>query len=125
MGAKIKRSIGSNKWEKESGNESLATTSIGDEARKNSVTLKQSSVSHYEKLFAGTSQSHVKLAVDGLTCLMEVFCCQEIQLGGCCDGEAIYDDIALRTLIALDGVNVHIQKLVDGFLPIFLSMSAL
>ena len=59
---------------------------------------------HHE-LFPGAGHRHVEFAVDKHSVLLKAIGGEEVELVTMGDGERIDDDIALRTLIALHGVN--------------------
>ena len=85
-----------------------------DKLSEDGVLLKYGGAACHEQLPAGTGHGNVKLAVDGTSVLIEAVGTEEVELIGVADGERIDDDIALRTLIAFDGVDADIKKLGDS-----------
>ena len=62
----------------------------------------------HQELLAGTRHSNVQLAVDGVPILNEAVGGQEIEVCLILHTKGIYDDVALRPLIALDGIDADI-----------------
>ena len=62
-------------------------------------------VAHHDGLATGTRQGHIEFAVDGLSFLNERVGGEEVELVEPADGKRVDDDVALRTLIALHGVD--------------------
>ena len=55
-------------------------------------------------MFPGASHHNIELTVYGDITLNESLLCKEIELCRVADGKSVYDNIALASLIALNGV---------------------
>ena len=82
-----------------------------DKLSENGVLVKYGGAACHEQLPAGTGHGNVKLAVDGTSVLIEAVGTEEVELIGVADGERVDDNVALRALIAFDGVDADIEKL--------------
>ena len=85
-----------------------------DELLEQWVLAEQGLVAGDEELAAGTGECYVQLAVDDVTVFHEAGGGEEIQLPRALRGERIDDDVALRTLIALHGVDGDVGKWRDA-----------
>ena len=61
--------------------------------------------SRHDELSAGACHGYVQFSVNRLSVLVDGAGCEEVELVAVADGEGIDDDIALRTLIALHGID--------------------
>lgn len=84
---------------------SLCILYVIDELPKDIVTTYRLAVSRYYQLFPCPRQRHVQFTVDGHAVFLEAVGGEEIELIGVLDSERIDDDITLRALIPLHGVD--------------------
>ena len=78
---------------------------IFDEVLEQGVGGENLLVASEDEAFAGASEGDIQFAVDDSSVFLEAVAGEEIELIAMLDGEGIDDDIALRTLIALDGID--------------------
>ena len=85
-----------------------------DELSKDGVLVENGGTARHEQLLTGTGHSNVEFAVDGASILLEAVGTKEVELVRVADGERVDDDVALRALIAFDGINADVKKLRDS-----------
>ena len=81
-----------------------------DELPEQWVQAEQGFVAGDEETAAGTGERHVQFAVDDVSVFHEAGGAEEVQLPRALCGERIYDDVALRALIAFHGVDGNVGK---------------
>ena len=81
------------------------------ELSKDGILTEYGGAARHEQLLAGTGHSDVELAVDGASILIKAVGTEEVELIRMADGKRVDDDVALRALIAFDGVNADVEKL--------------
>ena len=78
------------------------------------VLVENVGAARHEQLLTGTGHGDVEFAVDGTSILIEAVGTKEVELVRVSDGERVDDDVALRALIAFNGVNADVEKLGDS-----------
>ena len=81
---------------------------------KDGVLVEDGGAARHEQLLAGTGHGDVKFAVDSFSVFLEAVGTEEVELIRVADGERIDDDVALRALIAFDGIDTDVEQLGDS-----------
>ena len=81
-----------------------------DELAEEGILTEHTGAACHKHLASGTGQGHVQFAVDQMAVLHKRVGGKEVQLVLAGDGEAVDDDIALRALIALHGVDADVEQ---------------
>ena len=84
------------------------------ELSKDGILTEYGGAARHEQLLAGTGHGDVELAVDGASILIKAVGTEEVELIRMADGKRVDDDVALRALIAFDGINADVKKLRDS-----------
>lgn len=71
-------------------------------------------VAREQELLASTGEGDIELSVDEVSVLDEAVRREEVELIALLDGERIDDDVALRPLVALDGVDADVEERRDA-----------
>ena len=82
-----------------------------DKLSENGVLVKYGGAARHKQLLAGTGHGDIEFTVDGASVLIEAVGTEEVELIRVADGERVDDNVALRALIAFDGVDADIEKL--------------
>ena len=84
-----------------------------DEPGIDGIFLEDRGIPDDEQLFAGSCESHVQFAVDGLS-LFHTHVAEEVELYAVRHAAGVDDDIALAALIAFDGVDHDVVESLDA-----------
>ena len=83
-----------------------------DESAERLVLSQHLWVAHHQHVQTGARHGYVQLAVDAHGVLLERVVREEVELVALSHGEAVDDIVALRTLVALHGVDGDVVELV-------------
>ena len=95
---------------------SLSAAYVVQEFGEESVLTQRRFVSGNDELLAGTRERHVELAVYHQAVFLHAVGGEEVQLVGVLDGKRVDDNVALRPLIPLHGVDGYAGEWLDAHL---------